>query len=127
MLGRKSSVCLYGFYFEHFQLFIQMRLTAHGNPGTAAAADVYDRRAHACAHTSSHTQTDILLCRGLKMEPEPQNTILSFSPPTTGWKLFWVPFRLNSIPKSPLKAPDNILIYLIKFIVLLATQSRMVQ
>ncbi len=49
-----------------------MHLTAHGDPGTAAAA-VYDRLMHARAHTYTLTQiqTDTKLCRGLKMEPEP--------------------------------------------------------
>lgn len=31
----------------------------------------------ACACTSIHTNTDPQLCRGLKMEPEPQNIIMS--------------------------------------------------
>lgn len=54
-----------------------MHLIVHGNPGTAVAA-VYDRLMHARAQTYTliHTQTDTQLCRGLKMEPEPQNTIL---------------------------------------------------
>lgn len=55
-----------------------MFVKVHGDPGTAAAA-VYDRLMHACAraYTLTHTQTDTQLCRGLKMEPQPQNTILS--------------------------------------------------
>lgn len=55
-----------------------MDLTVHGDPGTAVAA-VYDGLMHARAHTYTltHIQTDTQLCRGLKMEPEPQNTILS--------------------------------------------------
>lgn len=59
-----------------------MHLTVHGDPGTAAAA-VYDRPVHARArtYTTTHIQTDTQLCRGLKMEPEQQNTILSDLPP----------------------------------------------
>lgn len=55
-----------------------MHLTVDGNPGTAVAA-VYDRLIYARAHTYTlvQIQTDIQLCRGLKMEPEPQNTIQS--------------------------------------------------
>lgn len=58
-----------------------MHLTVHGDPGTAVAA-VYDSLMHARAHTytPTHIQTDTQLCRGLKMEPEPQNTILSDPP-----------------------------------------------
>lgn len=50
-----------------------MHLTVHGDPGTAVAA-VYDRLMHARAHTYTliQIQTDTQLCRGLKMEPEPQ-------------------------------------------------------
>lgn len=56
-----------------------MHFTVHGDPGTAVAA-VYDMHARAHTHTLTHIQTDARLCRGLKMEPEPQNTILSDPP-----------------------------------------------
>jgi len=54
-----------------------MHVTVHRGPDTATA-DVYDRLMS--AHAQACTNTDTQLCKGLKMEPEPQNTILSEPP-----------------------------------------------
>lgn len=67
-----------------------MHLTVHRDQGTAVAA-VYDRLMHARAHTYrlTHIYRHTELCRGLKMEPEPNNTILSDPLPHHDGNIFW--------------------------------------
>lgn len=81
-----------------------MHLTVHGNPGTAVAA-VYDRLMHARAHTYTlvQIQTDIQLCRGLKMEPEPQNTTQSDTPHHDKKKKSFGAIRLHRTKRDPYK------------------------